>query len=407
MSPSAHGLLPDPERNHREYMDALSRLKAQGVAVLDMESALKLGNDDFADRDHPNRWGAFAMADFLYRNVIRPWFPQQARAEALTAPTGIRFWDIAHRTNPDFYIQDRSRIPPTAVYSSPLQLVTERKGARIEIPAALPPGRYEAHLYGADERTTRTPGAPMHRLAFEIAKEGGAKRTVQFGMSRELAQGAALTMLGLDLETTSRLALVVMEPRGGEVVLDSLFLRRRLPPGDRAGAPQPAIPSQPAVPDPYLVGNGSFEFASRQTPGYPAEWAPYTGDRAPWGKVDIVDRGDNKGRAARTTFDPATKGWGCMIVQPLAKATIDRLRGHRIAVSVWAKSSGTRLMARVMPTAPETTETLLSAYTQPGTWQELGAQLDVPTSTTWMVVTLGTLSPDSALFDDFEIEVVK
>jgi hypothetical protein len=404
VAPAVRGLYDNADRDYQAYLSALDKVRKAGFRVVDMAAAVPLKNRDFSDFDHPNRWGASRMVDYMYREIIRPWYSREALVPSLPDAVEIDFYDVVSRTDRFFYPQDRSRIPPSTVYASPLQMVTDRPSGRIALRSPIPPGTYVLDLYGADERTTRTARVPGHRLAYEITPENGRPDEIPFEMSRQMVQGETLSRLEMQLKTASTLALVVEKLEGTECVLDSLFIRRKVL-TSHDDEPLSASVKDFGTSDPMLVRNASFEFGDPRLLGYPAEWLPYTGTAAPWGTVKLVPESHDGNLAVELTFDPSSKGWGCVLLQPLSLPALKQMLGHEVTFSVWAKCPNTQAVASIRMLGQEPKEIPFSGYSTPGQWQLLSVKSLVPDECKGITILVGGSSPEPTLFDDVAIEI--
>lgn len=405
VAPVTFELFDNKQTDYQKYLDGLKKVEAAGVRVVYMAEELKLTNRHFGDGEHLNRWGGHLVTDYIYRKIVRPWFPEKALVAKLPEWLEVPFASLLSQTDRHFFTQNRSKIPPTSLYAAPLEAVTYASGGKLPIRAEFPPGDYVVHLYGADERTTRTEGAPGHKLAWEVESKMGGTREIGFEMSRRIVQGAALTKMDVSLDVTSSLALAVKQMAGAECVLDSVFFREKIKRGATPERPLPDVVKGFAAPDPMLVRNHSFEFLDPRIKGYPVEWQPYTRERQPWGYVDL-DRDAHTGEhAVRLRLEPKTKGWGCMIVQDVAGVTLDQLRGKRVTVSVWVKSERGRFDGKVDVVTSAARAVKFPEYQDRGKWQKLAVEVDVDPLVRWMSITLGALTAEPVLVDDVFITV--
>lgn len=404
VAPRTYGLFDNPKEDYEKYLAGLRQIEQAGVRVVDMAQEMPLTHREFSDDDHMNRWGGYAAADFLFRKIVRPWFADKALVEDLPKWVEIPLVHLLGQENHDFYAQDRSRIPPAALYSSELQVVTDRVGGALPIKKELPKARYAVDLYGADERTTRTANAPQHKLAW-VEKAGGRQREVPFELSRETAQGAALTRMTLDINSTSSLDLQMKALAGTECVLDTVFFRERVDKGRQLSRSIESYLHDFGVDTPMLVRNNSFEFADKRLAGYAAEWAPYTADRKPWGPVQM-DNDAHEGRySLRLQHDPKAGGWGCVVVQRAAEQTMQQLRGKRLTVSAWVKTNAGRFFGAVAVRSNKKGDYRLPDYNGGGSWQKLSVDLQVEKEASGLQISIGAVSQQSVLVDDVRITV--
>ncbi len=406
-APSGHSGFDNPKKDYATYLAGLDKLRAAGVRVVDAAAALDLRNSDFGDTDHPNRWGGYRIADYIFREIVRPWFPDKALVTELPGEAEVPLYRLLSADNGGFFLQERNRIGPGGPYAAPLQVATDRPGGRLAIPCDIPPGRYLMELYGADERTTRTGKAVKgHTLALEIAAVSGgdtsATRTVEFEMSRTNVQGAVLNALPLDLETTSRLALALKALAGPECALDTLFLRRVIRSRAERDTDARRFVRGYESPNPAIVRNGGFEYADLRRPGYPAEWEPYTRDREPWGTVRLVDGGRSGGKAVELTHREG-KGWGCMIMQILPQGQTELLRNRKVTSDVWVQTKTNSSVFASISVGSEQSDSVrhVPAETR-DMWQRYKATISVPTTATTVIITIGSLDR-ATIFDDISV----
>jgi hypothetical protein len=399
VAPITHELFDHPESDYQAYLDGLARLRKAGVQVVEMADQLQLGNRDFGDNDHPNRKGAYAIAGYLYKQVLCAWFPDKVRIPVLPEPAEINLSNQLRVDNLDFYLTTRFR----GLVASPLQAVTQKEGARLTIEHPIPPGEYLLELYGADERTTPTSKGKGHRLSLEITSPSSTATTVAFEMSRALVQGAPMTRLPLKLDSATTLTLSVVKLHGPECILDSIFLTPLCAADCRVNADFAAPFKNAGSATRNYVRNGSFEFPDVGNPDYPAEWSPYTRERPPWGKVGLVnDAHDGKAAVQIKWEKEKMGGWGCLIAQDVASHQLDELRGKTIDVTVWAKSGGQQVYAAVHG-VPSDSKQDLSAYSAIGDWQKLRTTMTVPTNIVRLYLQLGALGPEPVIFDGIEV----
>lgn len=404
VAPMVTGLYDDPLRDKKTFDGALDKIRRAGFRVVDMASALPVKNMEFGDNDHPNRWGGYRMTDYLYRELFRPWYPDKALAPSLPDSVQVNLCETFPKSEKHAYIQDRR--PRAPAIAAPLLVASDEPGARIPLGIEIPPGKFIFDLYGLDERTTQTPGGPGHALAYEVQEQGAAPRTVPFDMSRDNVQGDTLTRVDMTFQTTATVTLVVKALAGNECVLDSVFIRPKTTRGNPDVVSLDRSMARDSVPSNWpLIRDGSMDHTSLRHPGYPAEWEPYTDYREPWGSVQLVSDSHDGGKAAELTY-PGKKGWGCVMIQQMDPSTLQRVLGREVSVSVWARSSGSKIAASLSISADKRKDVQLDVYKGRGAWQKLTARCVIPQDAKQLTITLANCGKEPALFDDVSLELL-
>ncbi|PKO20006.1 hypothetical protein CVU37_00600 [candidate division BRC1 bacterium HGW-BRC1-1] len=407
VAPSTYALFDNPDKDYQTYLNGLEDLKTAGVRVIDMAQDLKLTHYHFGDGEHVNRRGGFLIADYLFEKVVHPIFSEKMIVDHLPQWSEISSFSVLEADNPYFYTQDRSKVPPTALYASPLQAVTRDPGGTLTFFKTLCPGNYVIDLYGADERTTRSSDSKGHQLSWEVRSIDGKSETVPFEFSRNLVQGTALTQSTITIQTTSTMKIHVDRLDGSECVLDTMFVRERV--SERLGdAETNYCHNEPyGASEPMFISNSSFEFPDLSKEGYPVQWYPYTRERAPWGTVELVSDAYTGKTAVQMKLDPATKGWGCLLVQDIPPILLDEIKGKTIEVSAWVKSREGRFFGKVDVMTSSTREVRFPSLSKSGEWQKLKVQIQVDDDVRRLPIHIGAITAKPVLVDDVELKILE
>lgn len=406
VAPLAHAYFDDPENDYKEYLAALDQLRSAGIRVLDAAAALSLRNSHFGDADHPNRWGAEKITNFLFEKIIHPAFEEKMLVKRLPQSAELHFSDWLSSSNRDFFTQNFGPVAG-ALFAAELQTVARYAGGRLPLGCTFPKGNYHVDLYGADEKTTgsETSESRGHQLSLATVPKRGKPTVTDFEMSRLKVQGAALTRMTLNLDSSSSLSLEVRKLHGPECVLDSLFLTPAIGAGplpwSEAYDACDGLPVHEAV----LIRNASFEFKDLRREGYPAEWLPYTGEREPWGDVELT-REAHSGNSAVAVTHLKDKGWGGVIVQDFAPSAVELMRGREVEFSVWAKSTQKDVFGSLVTTPGEAKDVRFSPYTTPGKWQRLSARAKLDPALQTASIRFGALNGTRVVLDDAEIKLL-
>jgi hypothetical protein len=403
VAPCGSLFLKDPGKEYGDYYAALDACRAGGSRVVRLDEALQLGNQDFYDPAHANRFGGFRLTEQLYEEVVRPWFEKDALVRRLPEWVPVPLYHLVPGTDRFFYAQQR-RAPGEMAF--PLQIVTQEAGAQVALGASLPPGAYLVDIYGTDEATTRTaPLPPGHELAIEVTRDGSPPREVAFEMSREDVVGVSLSRVQVALQGPSALAIKVLKLRGPECILDSLFIRRRCAP-DLDGLPPIAdILRRIPAPVPLLVSNGSFEYENPSEPGMPVCWKPYSPDGLRWGEFGLSSDAKDGKRSLKVALIPAPGRPGAAMAADIPPAVLRWVLGRTLTVRVWAKSETRRLFGGISVRKGDWTEHKLPPYTTQNRWQQLEVRAPVPPDASAVSVLLGAQSATPVLYDGLTFEV--
>jgi hypothetical protein len=217
-SQGGHVVYDNPAEDHARYLAVLDNLRARGVPVYDLDSTLKLPNSMFEDAWHDNRWGGEESSSWMYRHIIRKWFPDRATAPDIPRSRAVHL-DQAAPTGtcrPEYL-----RIP----VSDPLQERYEGDrqtrlpaGCGLVLQEEAGPGLWTVDVYGGDLSRPKEDTIGGH-VGLDAGK-GVVDRSRNHGWGRTL-QHHAYARLRVRLESTATLTLKAEE---GSALLDTAFL---------------------------------------------------------------------------------------------------------------------------------------------------------------------------------------
>lgn len=243
-SPYSYTNFDNPEYDYWRFLNALDYLESKGATVLRMGQELNLDNTYYEDQAHMNRWGGQVVTDYIYRKVIREWFPDAALAEALPGPVEIALADVistesttastmptgaGEETLLGTAAEIRRAVPATdeAQYAADLQVFVSQP-VDIELTGTLAAESYAVEVYGGDGSTTtpeRTGEAVLHLVAVDEAGDEIRVLPLEWINTRV---GISYTMAHFTMDRPGRLLLRVAEIGPRPVILDSVFIRPRL-----------------------------------------------------------------------------------------------------------------------------------------------------------------------------------
>ncbi len=229
-SPYAHTNFDDPEKDYWRFTNALDHLAANGAWVLPMAWDLKLDNTYFEDQAHLNRWGGQMVTDYVYRKVIRKWYPEQAAttAAALPEPAEVWFEDLVTTGGEGVAVERRYVVSADAQYAAARQVVVTA-AVDITLSASVSQGSYAVEIYGGDGSTTeplRSGDAKVELAAVGPDGEVSARLPLDKWILSRI--GVTYTQAYFTVPTTGALVLRVLDAGKRPLVLDSAFVRRRL-----------------------------------------------------------------------------------------------------------------------------------------------------------------------------------
>ncbi len=227
-SPYGHTNFDNPDEDYWRFTNALEYLSANGAWVLPMARDLKLDNTYYEDPVHLNRWGAEIVTDYVYQNVIKKWYPDEASAPALAVPVELWFEDLVTSATSGVEIARLKTATEDAQYAADRQVIVSEP-VDIPLSASLAAGSYAVELYAGDGSTSGvllSGGAKLDLAAVGETGETLATMPIDHWINSRI--GIAYTQVYFTLPTTSTLTLRVADVGSHSVILDSVFIRPRL-----------------------------------------------------------------------------------------------------------------------------------------------------------------------------------
>lgn len=395
-----------PAKDMAAYKAALENYRKSGLRVIDIDDAGSVPDAWFADPMHPNRWGSYHFSDFVYRQVIRPWFPADAIVAALPQSFQLDVYRLVPSSETRCVVENRYLTHGNDL-AAVLQIAAREPGLVINMgDAQIPPGDYTFDLYGADERTSPTaPHPPGHVLAYKIQGSDSSQREQEFEMSRDDVLRATLTRQELHLDTTSSVALAIKKLNGPECVLDSLFIRRKAAPGVDAMPPLANVFANARLPIPMLVSNGSFEFEDLRKTKLPAGWKPYSPDGKVHGEYKLSSEAEQGKRSLEVRLLPEAGRQFAAIGYDVPSSALKFVRGKNVMVRVWVKSASKGALGSIIMKTDRWSDVKMPPYATPGKWQELQVRGRVPETASAVGLLLGAASDTPVLYDDVRLQV--
>lgn len=231
-SPYAHTNFDNPTEDYKKFTGMLDWLTSNGVTVLPMAQQLKLDNTLYEDMEHLNRWGGQVVTNYIYENVITRWFPDLILAPELPQPREVELWRQVSQPPPRG-VEVRRLFPenPDAQYSAPRQVLVQQAPVDLPVDEQLPPGSYSFELYAGDGTTTapeQAGDAVVSLLGEEARTSNSIVLNVPLDKWRNTRLGISYTQYLFNAPTTTTLQLRVSQVAQRPLILDSVYLRRRL-----------------------------------------------------------------------------------------------------------------------------------------------------------------------------------
>jgi len=199
----------------------------EDVMVLPMGRDLKLDNTYFEDQDHLNRWGADIITNYVYQHVIRKWFPESAKAEALPTPVEISLYKQVDERNQSAKIERLQPATLTAEYAAEMQIVVTEP-TDIQLTSSLTPGSYAVEIYAGDGTTTAPELTGEAELCLTVLDGKGEVVVTMPLIWINSRIGVSYTQSYISVPTTGALSLQITSIKDRPVILDSAFIRPRL-----------------------------------------------------------------------------------------------------------------------------------------------------------------------------------